>query len=598
MDITLKRLIIYISKYKALLAMMFTSSIFLALSNLVSASIVKVFLAGVNPGNDTTDIILTDIMTKIGFIHDKTNQNEIMLAVAVSFMIVYSVRSVFMYFNNYSTGVIGAALATKFRADMYENLQTLSLSYFHKEKTGDFISRMNSDVDKIKSTSDIIISFVEAPVMIILGVIRLFMLNWQLTLCAFIAIPIIGLVLEKTTSALKRYSANQQASIGDVNAKVTENIRGIRIIKSFCMEKEELERFNKVNDRSLALTVKTIKRDSVVTPSMEIVGGIAMGALILAGSFLILSGKLTFPIIGEYIMLAFLVTNSVKSLSKIKSTIEKVKASADRVFEIIDMKSEEKEPENPIKPTSSQGKIEFDHISFSYDKIEPVIDDISFTVNPGETIALVGPSGGGKSTLADLLPRFYDTDKGDIKIDGINVNRYSLKDLRNLISIVPQETILFSGTVRENIAYGKPDATEEEIIQAAKYANALNFIENSPEGFNTYLGETGTGLSGGQRQRIAIARALLRDSKILIMDEATSALDAESESVVQDALDNMPKNKTTIIIAHRLSTVKNADRILVIDRGKLAESGSFEELRQSKGIFSQLYSTQFSLDKE
>lgn len=597
MDNTLKRLFKYIFNYKSLLVMLFTSSLFLAISNLVSASIVKVFLAGVNKGNDTTDIMLTNIMVKIGFIKDATDQQQIMLAVAIAFMIVYSIRSIFMYYNNYSTGVIGVALATKFREDMYANLQTLSLSYFHKEKTGDFISRMNSDVDRIKSTSDIIISFIEAPAMIILGVIRLFMLNWQLTLCAFIAIPIIGIVLEKTTSALKRYSANQQASIGDVNAKVTENIRGIRIIKSFGMEKEELERFNNVNNRSLELSIKTIKRDSIVTPSMEIVGGIAMGALILAGSYLILSEKITFPVIGEYIMLAFLVTNSVKSLSKIKSTIEKVKASAERVFEIIDMKSEEIETIDPIDNPNPQGKIKFNKVEFSYDKIEPVINDISFEINPGEVIAIVGPSGGGKSTIADLLPRFYDVDKGSIEIDDINVKNYKIKKLRELISVVPQETILFSGSIRDNIAYGKPNATDEEIIQAAKYANALGFIEACPDKFNTYLGETGTGLSGGQRQRIAIARALLRDSKILIMDEATSALDAESESVVQDALDNMPKNTTTIIIAHRLSTVKNANRIFVIDRGRLVQCGSFAELQSSKGIFSQLYSTQFNLSQ-
>ncbi|MBQ7256960.1 MAG: ABC transporter ATP-binding protein [Abditibacteriota bacterium] len=593
MDKTLKRIIKYITQYKGLLVMLFVSSLFLSLANLVSASLVKVFLAGVNPGNDTSDILLTNIMVKLGFITDRYNQTDIMICVAVSFMAVYAIRSVFMYFNNYSTGVIGAALGTKFREDMYSNLQTLSLSYFYKEKTGDFISRMNSDVDKIKSTSDIIISFVEAPVMIILGVIRLFVLNWQLTLCAFIIIPIIGFVLEKTTSALKKYTLNQQASIGDVNAKVTENIRGIRIIKSFCMEQEELKRFIKINNHSLYLTIKTIKRDSVVTPSMEIVGGIAMGGLILAGAYFILSGKLNFPMLGEYIMLAFLVTNAVKSLSKIKATVEKVKASAERVFEIIDIKSDEIEPTHIIENTNPQGKIKFTNVVFSYDKIEPVINDISFEIKPGEVIALVGPSGGGKSTLSDLLPRFYDVDQGSIEIDDINVKNYRIKELRELISMVPQETILFSGTIRENIAYGKPKATEEEIVQVAKYANALNFINTLPNGFDTYLGEGGVGLSGGQKQRIAIARALLRDSKILILDEATSALDAESESVVQEALENMPKNRTTIVIAHRLSTVKGANRIFVIDRGKLAEEGTFTELQNTTGIFSQLYNTQF-----
>lgn len=594
MDKTLKRIFTYILKYKGLLVMLFLSSIFLALSNLISASVVKVFLAGVNPGNDTSNILLTDLMVRFNFISDRTDQYQIMYSVAAVFMIVYAFRSVFMYFNNYSTSVIGATLATKLREDMYKNMQTFSLAYFHKEKTGDFISRLNSDVDKIKDTSDIIISFVEAPAMIVFGVIRLFILNWQLTLCSFIAIPIIGFILEKTTSALKKYAKNQQESIGNVNSKVAENIRGIRIIKSFCMEKAELLRFSNINNRALYLTVKTIKRDAVVTPSMEIVGGIAMGALILAGSYFILKGNLTFPIIGEYIMLAFLVTNSVKSLSKIKATVEKVKASAERVFEIIDVKTDEKEPEHPINNNSPKGRIEFENVSFSYDGKETVIKNLSFNINPGEAVAIVGPSGSGKSTIADLIPRFYDVAEGSVKFDGINIKDYALKELRNLISIIPQETILFSGTIKENIAYGKPDAKDEEIIQAAKYANAYNFIDSCPNKFDTYLGEMGTGLSGGQRQRIAIARALLKDSKVLIMDEATSALDAESESLVQEALENMPKNRTVIVIAHRLSTVKHADRIFVIDRGKLVQTGTFETLCEEEGVFSQLYKTQLN----
>jgi len=385
--------------------------------------------------------------------------------------------------------------------------------------------------------------------------------------------------------------------MSDVNAKVAENLRGIRVIKSFAAEDYELNKFEKITDHNMNMTIRTIKRSALVLPSMEAVGGIAIGLLLLIGSAFILKGYITFPDLGEYIMLAFIVANSVKSISKLKVVQQQIIAASERIFEIIDMKSDQKEIPNPKKLTDPKGEIEFKNVNFSYENNEKVINNLSFYIKPSEVVALVGVSGSGKSTIADLLPRFYDVDSGEILFDGENVKNYSLKDLREMIAIVPQETILFSGTVMENIAYGDIEASKDSIIEAAKNANAHDFIMTFSEGYNTILGEAGTGLSGGQRQRIAIARALLRKkSKVIVMDEATSALDMESEAVVQEAIERAMKGKTTIIIAHRLSTVKNADKIFVIDNGKLVETGTFDQLLSQNGIFSNLYSSSLISD--
>jgi len=589
---TNKRLLGYILKYKKILIILLISSIVLALTNLASASLVKLFFAGASK-QDTANLALTIWLEKFGLISSRHSLTSIMTFVAIFFMTIYIIRGVFMYLNQYYVGVMGARLGNELRENMYENVQNLSLSYFHKGKVGDFISRMNSDISIITNSASIIMIVIEAPVMIVAGIIRLLLINWMLTIFVFVCVPIIGFILQKITSKLKKFTEYQQESIGDVNAKVTENLHGIRVIKSFGMENAELDKFKVVNDRSLEMTIRTTKRSALVLPIMEAVGGIAMGLLILIGSMYIIKGYLTFPDLGEYIMIAFMVANAVKSLSKLKATIEQVKAASGRVFELMDIEPEEIETKDPITNANPKGKLEFKNVDFSYDKIDKIIDNVSFEIKPGEVIAIVGPSGGGKSTIIDLIPRFYDIDSGAIEIDDYNIVNYKKEDLRNLIAIVPQETILFSGTIRDNIAYGNPDASFEEVVTAAKNANAKNFIEALPNKYETVLGETGVGLSGGQRQRIAIARALLKDSKIIIFDEATSALDAESESILQEALDNLPDNKTTIIIAHRLSTVKNADRILVIDRGKLVQVDTFENLQKQTGMFSQLYNTQF-----
>ncbi len=584
-----QRVLGYILRYKRQLALLFASSLLLALSNAASTVLVGVFLAGTT-NSAVEETAFVKYLLRLGLYRPGDGLAALMLIVSAVFVIVYSLRGVFSYINQLSVGVIAARISMELREDMYKSLQQQPMSYFNKGKTGDYISRMNSDINILRSAADVIMVSVEAPLMILIGMSQLFIISWKLTCAVLLFVPLIGVTLDRITRRIKKATGVQQESMSDVNAKVTENLKGIRIIKAFAREEGELERFRRVNRYNYDMTVKTIQRTSLVVPVMEAVGGFAVGILILTGSFCISAGYFDFPALGEYIMMSFIVANAVKSLSRLKSTQLQILAAADRIFEITDMQGrEEDRPDAAPFPSGRQAEIVFRDVCFAYDS-EPVIDHMSFTVPAGCTAAFVGPSGSGKSTIADLIPAFYRVSSGGIYINGINVNDISLSSLREHVSLVPQEVILFSGTIRDNIKFGVPDATDEQAEEAARAANAHGFIMETPRGYDTLLGEGGSGLSGGQRQRIAIARALIKKSAgVLILDEATSALDNESESMVQGYLDTGGSGMTTLIIAHRLSTVKNADIIFVIDRGRIAEQGTFGELVSAGGVFSELY---------
>ncbi len=410
-------------------------------------------------------------------------------------------------------------------------------------------------------------------------------------------VPLMAAGIDRLTKKIRGLTTATQGKLADVNANIDESVRGVRIVKSFGMEDQETKRFAQVNSASLSAAQRAARRQSFVIPAIDVMGSVATAFVILIGGLMVVKGSISFPDLGKFGMLLFYVAGAAKSFGRLNVTYQQTMSGAERIFELLDTISDLTEDPNGVVLEDVQGRVEFDKVGFEYNAGEVVLREVSFTIDPGEVVAIVGPSGAGKSTCADLIGRFYDVTSGRVLVEGHDVRHIRTASLREHIAMVPQETILFSGTIADNIAYGQPGADMSEITEVAKAANAHEFIEDMPNSYNTRLGEGGVGLSGGQRQRVSIARALLKNPKILILDEATSSLDAASEGVVQEALDRLMKGRSTLVIAHRLSSVTGANRILVIDRGRIVESGSFDELIAAAGLFSQLYKTQSRVEE-
>lgn len=513
--------------------------------------------------------------------------------VASLLVLVVIPKGLFGYLNSYVIASLTNRVGTDIRFDMYAHIQSLPIRFFHRSRIGDIMSRMGNDVALIQNASLVVTQAIDGPIMIIGGLARMFWISWKLALMAIVCVPLMGVAIDRLTKRIRPLTTATQEALGDVNATIEESISGVRIIKSFGMEEQEIKRFHRVNTASLLATLRFWRRNAIVLPFIEVMGTAATALIVSIGGWMVVTGRISFPELGEFAMLSFLVAGAAKQFGRLNVTYQQTLAAGARVFGILDTKSELIENPDGIVLKNVQGRVEFRDVSFEYNPGELVLDGVSFTINPGEAVAIVGPSGAGKSTIADLILRFYDVTAGRILVEGHDVRDIKTASLREQLAMVPQETILFGGAIAENIAYGRPGASIDEIIEVAKAANAHEFITQCPDGYETVLGEHGVGLSGGQRQRISIARALLKDPKILILDEATSSLDAASEGIVQEALDRLMKGRSTLVIAHRLSTVKNANRILVMDRGKIQESGTFDELVGSGGLFSQLYKTQF-----
>jgi subfamily B ATP-binding cassette protein MsbA len=574
----IKRVLSYVKPYRKRLAAAIISMIFHSFFTIL---FIKVF-------KDLIDTMINNI-SNTGEGLAKLNW------VAIGIIVVFFLKGVFYYGQKYLTSYVAQKAIRDIRNDLYAHLQDLSLSFYDEMKTGQIMSRVTNDVGKLQSAivSGAVNIFYKSFTLVG-GLIYLFYLSWQLTIAILFIFPPVTYVFVKYNKRIRKVSRRVQAKVADITDVLQETITGVRIVKAFGQEDYEYEKFSQENHENFRATMKNTQLSASLTPVVEILSSFAFTFVLWYGGYEVIKGNMTPGALLAFFTLLITISDPIKSLSKLTSTIQQSLAAADRIFEIMDLKVEVEEKEDAIELEKADGKVEFRDVCFSYEEDEMVLKGIDLEANPGEIVALVGPSGAGKSTLVDLIPRFYEPQQGKIFLDGYNVEDLTIDSLRDKMGIVPQETILFSGNIKENIAYGFISRDDKEIIAAAKTANAHEFIIEFLEGYETEISERGASLSGGQRQRIAIARAILKDPKILILDEATSNLDTESEALVQEALERLMKNRTTFVIAHRLSTILNADKIVVLDKGEIVERGTHEELLNNGGLYSNLYEVQFA----
>ncbi|MCS7119914.1 MAG: ABC transporter ATP-binding protein [Nitrososphaerota archaeon] len=501
--------------------------------------------------------------------------------------------------RTYGLGKIGQSLLMRIRADLFSHLQTLSFSFFDKSDSGDLISRLTNDTDAIgEAFTSGLVQVASDILSLFMIIIVMFSLNVQLTLASLAVVPLIVAVAVLFNSRFRAAYRLQRMKISEVTSKLQESISGIREIKSFTKEKDATEDFKTASLENLQANLQAAKVWGSFFPTVQLLEAAGSGIVTLYGGWLAFNGMLgsiedAVGTIITFIMYVRMFFGPIMDLTNFYNTVQSALAASERIFEILDIKPEIVDCEEPADLQQVRGQIEFRNVTFGYKPEHPVIHNLSFSVKPHEMVALVGPTGAGKSTIVKLLCRFYEPQSGSIMIDGHDLRKISLKSLRKHISIVPQETFLFSGTIMDNIRYGRIDATDEEVISAAKMVGANEFIERLPEGYNTKIGERGAGLSVGQKQLIAFARALLRNPSILILDEATSSIDPYTDLIIRRAMRLLFKDRTSIVIAHRLSTVRDADRILVIDDGRIVEEGTHRELIKRGGLYSHLYEMQF-----
>lgn len=527
---------------------------------------------------------------------DATLLNQI----TVALLIIFGSQAVFYFIRGYLLQFIGERVMADLRIKLFQHLQSLSLSFFNERRTGELVSRLTNDVSTVRGvvTSDIstalsqALTFVGALILIVIT-------DWRLTLFMFALIPVVMLIGILFGRRLRKLSGAVQDQLAGATTVLEESIGGVRVVQSFAREGYEIGRFREAIETTFKLAMNRIRLSAVFGPLVSFLGFGAVVSIFWFGGHEVLAGRLTAGQLFMFLILTMTIAGSIGSFSGLWTGLQEALGATKRLFEILDTQSDILDAANARPLPRVRGKIELDRVAFAYrdNQDTAILSDVSIEVQPGEVLALVGPSGAGKTTLVNLIPRFFDPIAGRICIDGIDIREVQVKSLREQIGLVPQETLLFGGTVRENILYGKLDASESELIDAARAANAHDFILQLPKGYDTLVGERGVKLSGGQRQRIAIARAILKDPRILLLDEATSSLDSESEGLVQEALERLMQGRTSIVIAHRLSTVQHADRIAVLDDGKLIELGTHTELMTLDGLYARLYKMQFKIDE-
>ena len=509
-------------------------------------------------------------------------------------IVINILKGIFLYAKQYSYSSLVMKSVTFIRNSIYERLIRLPVSFYDNHRTGDLMAKISQDVENLSNNMLQIISIIFDGIYALFFIVLLFTISWQLTLVALFFFPLAAYIAKKFSKPLRKANTKVAENISRLIIFLQESLQNIKIIKIFSREEKEIENFKSLSKENYSSTMKTSRLSSYQKPTNELLSVFGFMAVILILAFQTLYHNLSLASVVAYIACMNMAYRPLKNVSNFNDSLQKTLASAKRVFELIDLEDERiNESSKPIRH-KIKGAVEFKNVSFAYNPGKPVLKNISFKIKAGQTIAIVGPSGSGKTTLVSLIPLFYHNFEGKILIDGIDIRRYSLSELRSSMAMVPQDTCIFSGTIRDNIIFGKPDATDKEIEKAAEDANALSFIQRLKNGFMTEIGEKGVKLSGGEKQRIAIARAILKNPVILILDEATSSLDTESERLVQNALEKLMKNRTTFVIAHRLSTVRNADKIIVLNHGCIVESGKHEELlRKPNGMYSKLCKIQF-----
>ncbi|MFL2983478.1 MAG: ABC transporter ATP-binding protein [Candidatus Neomarinimicrobiota bacterium] len=519
---------------------------------------------------------------------------ETLKILCITIIIIFLFKNIFLYLKNLSISYVQLRIVTHLRNRIYAHLQKLSLSFFNQNKSGDLSSVIMHDVNLLnQSIGATFQKIIVEPINILVFIILLFIISWKLMVVALFIIPLSQFVIQLIGKSIRRKARRNTKQIGGILSIITENLSTIRLVKAFSMEKSEVERFNQQSWKYFKLLFRSSKLRLLSSPIIETIGvSMAVFLLWLGGSEVIVGSALSSEDFLRFMFLLFSMLGPIRSLSNVHITLQNGYASAERIFDILDRTSEVEES-GEVMINALENNLQFHNVGFSYGEGTFNLKDINFKIIKGETIAFVGASGAGKSTIADLIPRFYDVSEGKIIIDGKDIREYNLNSLRLMMGIVTQETILLNSSIKENITYGSDTFDEHKLYEASKAANASNFIQNLEEKYETIIGERGVKLSGGQRQRIAIARAIYKNPSLLLLDEATSALDTNSERLVQSALDNLMKNRTVLVIAHRLSTIKNADKIIVMENGIIIEMGTHKILYEANGAYRRLYDIQF-----